>query len=118
MRRRALAKDGQDSTASEKPFARRPASVSLATLQAGRQNNMSQLNPIRSAPLASLSGIDHAFFTRSGGVSQGLYRGLNAGLGSQDLRDHVVENRRRMTVELGVAEDRLASPYQIHSGRD
>ena len=76
---------------------------------------MSQLNPIRSAPLASLSGIDHAFFTRSGGVSQGLYRGLNAGLGSQDLRDHVVENRRRMTVELGVAEDRLASPYQIHS---
>ena len=76
---------------------------------------MSNISPIKSPSLGALPGISHGFFTRQGGISTGLYEGLNAGLGSNDNRDHVVENRRRMTQALGVDENRLASPYQVHS---
>jgi YfiH family protein len=62
-----------------------------------------------------LSGIRHAFFTRSGGVSQGVYATLNGGVGSNDTPEQVAENRARMAVALGVAPDRLITPYQVHS---
>jgi len=73
------------------------------------------LAPVRSEALARLPGVAHAFFTREGGVSDGLYRGLNTGLGSRDERTRVLENRRRAAAHLGVAPDRLATPYQVHS---
>ena len=57
---------------------------------------MNKISPITAPELAELSGLQHAFFTRSGGVSSGIYKGLNAGLGSDDDHDSVVENRIRM----------------------
>jgi hypothetical protein len=65
--------------------------------------------------LASLSGIHHAFFTRHGGVSHGVYASLNGGLGSKDEPAHVAENRARMAATLGVARDNLITAYQVHS---
>jgi YfiH family protein len=65
--------------------------------------------------LAGLAGIRHGFFTREGGVSTGIYRSLNCGIGSDDKREHVLENRARVTAALGVAPERLATPYQVHS---
>jgi YfiH family protein len=65
--------------------------------------------------LAALTGIRHAFFTREGGVSDGLYATLNAGVGSRDDQEHVAENRARMAAALGVAPGALLTPYQIHS---
>ena len=65
--------------------------------------------------LSALPGIRHGFFTRQGGVSNGIYASLNCGVGSNDERAHVQENRARVAAELGVAADRLATPYQIHS---
>lgn len=67
------------------------------------------------APALQLPGIRHAFFTRQGGVSEGLYASLNGGLGSGDNPEHVRENRRRMTERLGLAPSNLVSLYQIHS---
>ncbi len=61
-----------------------------------------------------LPGIAHGFFTRLGGVSGGLYASLNCGIGSHDDRAHVLENRARVTATLGVAADRLVTPYQVH----
>lgn len=75
---------------------------------------MDKLQPLQSPHLSTL-GIRHGFFTRAGGVSKGIYRGLNVGLGSSDDREKVEENRRRVTNWLGVAEDRLVTPYQVHS---
>lgn len=63
----------------------------------------------------TLPGIDHGFFTREGGVSTGIYAGLNIGLGSADDRDAVLENRRRIADKLGVASSHLVSPHQVHS---
>ena len=70
---------------------------------------------ITAAALSALPGIRHGFFTRQGGVSDGIYASLNCGVGSADERAHVAENRARVTAELGVAADRLATPYQVHS---
>jgi len=65
--------------------------------------------------LAALEGVRHSFFTREGGVSQGIYASLNGGIGSHDVRRHVNENRARMAAALGVAPEALLSAYQIHS---
>ena len=67
------------------------------------------------APTLALSGIRHAFFTREGGVSGGLYSSLNGGVGSRDDAGHVAENRARMAATLGVAPNCLLTAYQIHS---
>lgn len=72
------------------------------------------LNPILSPALAK-SGIRHAFFTREGGVSQGLYAGLNGGIGSNDDPALVAENRQRMAEWLGVEPSHFLSLYQVHS---
>jgi polyphenol oxidase len=74
------------------------------------------LPAIRTA-LLNYPRIGHAFFTRSGGVSDGIYASLNGGVGSKDDRGAVVENRRRMAVTLGVEPDRLLVPFQVHSNR-
>ncbi len=70
---------------------------------------------LQSASLSALPNIRHAFFTRAGGVSRGLYASLNGGLGSNDAPDHVRENRSRMAVALGVASTHLVSCFQVHS---
>ena len=56
---------------------------------------MSADNMLRAASLSGLPGIRHAFFTRGGGVSGGLYASLNGGVGSRDDADKVAENRAR-----------------------
>ncbi|MEM9782247.1 MAG: peptidoglycan editing factor PgeF [Pseudomonadota bacterium] len=61
---------------------------------------------------ATLDGVRHGFFTREGGVSTGLYAGLNAGQGSGDDPEAVTENRRRVAATLGAAA--LVSARQVH----
>lgn len=70
---------------------------------------------VESSSLSALDGIRHAFFTRDGGVSAGIYESLNSGIGSQDDVAHVTENRARMARELGVDSARLITAFQIHS---
>jgi len=70
---------------------------------------------LQAESLSALDGIRHAFFTRDGGVSGGIYASLNSGIGSSDDASHVTENRARMAQALGVKPDRLITAYQIHS---
>lgn len=70
---------------------------------------------IEAAELARLSGVRHGFFTRDGGVSQGLYASLNCGLGSGDDAEAVRENRARAMGRLGLGGDRLVTLHQVHS---
>jgi YfiH family protein len=65
--------------------------------------------------LSAVPGLRHAFFTREGGVSDGIYAGLNGGLGSNDIPANVQENRRRMAERIGVAPEKFLSLHQIHS---
>jgi YfiH family protein len=70
---------------------------------------------LTSPDLSALDGISHGFFTRKGGVSSGIYSSLNVGLGSDDERAAVLENRTRVASLLGVAPGALVSPHQHHS---
>lgn len=70
---------------------------------------------MQAAALSALPGIAHGFFTREGGVSDGLYAGLNCGLGSQDDRARVIENRRRVAAALGDERWPVVTLFQTHS---
>ena len=70
---------------------------------------------IQAPALSSQPNIRHAFFTREGGASEGIYASLNGGVGSSDDPEKVQENRRRMADALSVAPDALSSVYQVHS---
>src|SRR5260370_1528503 len=65
--------------------------------------------------LGRLPGIRHGFFTRAGGVSDGVYASLNAGVGSNDAPQNVAENRARMAAALGVHPECFLTCYQVHS---
>jgi YfiH family protein len=60
-------------------------------------------------------GVVHAFMTRAGGVSMGLYQGLNCGFGSADDPDKVAINRTRALARLGLGTAALVTVQQIHS---
>jgi hypothetical protein len=75
------------------------------------------LSPVQSPLLSSKAGnaIRHGYFTREGGVSDGIYRGLNVGLGSNDERARVEENRARVSAWFGAEPEKLATVHQVHS---
>jgi YfiH family protein len=70
---------------------------------------------LQSPLLSAIPGLGHAFFSREGGVSDGIYAGLNGGLGSNDDPAAVAENRRRMAAQMGVPPSHFLSVHQIHS---
>ncbi|NBW12760.1 MAG: peptidoglycan editing factor PgeF [Caulobacteraceae bacterium] len=76
---------------------------------------MSDLPTPITHPLLTKAGMRHGFFTRQGGVSTGIFEGLNAGLGSSDDPAAVAGNRRRIAEAMGGTPDDLAACYQIHS---
>lgn len=76
---------------------------------------MTDLPVITDPRLAALPGVRHAFFTRKGGVSTGLYDSLNLGPGSRDQPDAVRENRRRAAGFFNVPPWNLLTAYQVHS---
>jgi len=70
---------------------------------------------IEASSFSSIGGIQHGFFTREGGVSDGIYGSLNTGYGSGDDAAKVAENRHRIAVLLGVNDDSLLTISQWHS---
>lgn len=63
----------------------------------------------------ALTGVHHGFFTRKGGVSSGVFEGLNCGLGSSDQAEAVRLNRTRVSDAMGVQTDALYTVHQVHS---
>lgn len=72
---------------------------------------MDQMDILRAPALA---GVPHGFLGRRGGVSTGLYAGLNVGIGSEDDAGAVLENRRR-AVDAILPGAALATVFQVHS---
>ncbi|PTQ13201.1 polyphenol oxidase [Sphingomonas oleivorans] len=69
------------------------------------------VSPIRASTLADLA---HGFLGREGGVSTGIHAGLNVGLGSDDDRAAIHENRR-LAVEAVAPGTALVTLHQVHS---
>ncbi|MSO84577.1 MAG: peptidoglycan editing factor PgeF [Rhodospirillales bacterium] len=70
---------------------------------------------INAQELARAAGVRHGFFTRQGGVSEGVYASLNCGFGSNDNPAHVAENRAIASRALGLSPEALVTVYQVHS---
>jgi YfiH family protein len=74
---------------------------------------------------SKLAGVKHGFFTRKGGVSQGIYASLNIGYGSNDNPENVKQNRNiamsafgNNFAEVDILEGcNLNTLYQIHSDK-
>jgi YfiH family protein len=63
----------------------------------------------------SLAPVRHGFFTRKGGASSGVFKGLNCGFGSSDQREVVATNRARVAEAMQVEPSHLVSVHQVHS---
>ena len=64
-----------------------------------------------------LDGFNHGFFTRLGGISKGIYKGLNCGTGSKDDHLNVQFNRKLVASEMNITLKELVTVYQVHSAR-
>ncbi|MGR3760000.1 peptidoglycan editing factor PgeF [Roseobacteraceae bacterium NS-SX3] len=62
-----------------------------------------------------LTPLRHGFFTRRGGASSGVFKGLNCGTGSSDQREAVQLNRARVAEAMGIEPQALAGVHQVHS---
>jgi YfiH family protein len=69
---------------------------------------------VQSGLLAS-PALRHAFFTREGGVSRGVFASLNCSMSSGDDLAAIAENRRRAMEALGLGLEALATVHQVHS---
>ena len=61
--------------------------------------------------------IQHAFFTRHGGKSIGLYTALNCGIGSNDNISSVLDNRALAMKALYLSASSLVTCHQTHSSK-
>lgn len=65
--------------------------------------------------LNEVSRVRHAFFTRSGGSSEGVYAGLNCGFGSGDDPARVASNRAVAMARLEQGPNALVTVRQEHT---
>lgn len=75
------------------------------------------LKPIKANALAAVPNLEHGFFTRQGGLSDGIYASLNCGVGSRDDRARVLANRALVAAHLGVTRERLLTCHQSHTAK-
>ena len=61
--------------------------------------------------------LKHCFFSRKGGFSSGLYKGLNCGRGSKDKKKNIVMNLKKVAKEMSVKNSHLILMHQTHSDK-
>lgn len=67
--------------------------------------------------LNDVSRVRHGFFTRQGGVSEGIYDSLNCGYGSGDLPANVTANRKAALAMMDQPIANLVTVRQEHTTR-
>ena len=72
---------------------------------------------IVSKKLKNFKNIRHGFFNRKGGVSLGIYKSLNCGLGSSDKKKNVLKNLKIVSKKIGCSQDKLLLLNQTHSNK-
>ena len=65
----------------------------------------------------TFKNIKHCFFSKNGGVSQGIYNSLNCGLGSGDKKKNVLNNLNIVSNKMGVNIENLFTMNQTHSNK-
>ena len=68
-----------------------------------------------SSKLKEFKNLKHCFFSRKNGVSHGLYKSLNCGLGSDDKTENVFKNLEIVSNQIGCKKRSLVTLKQTHS---
>ena len=69
---------------------------------------------IKSKKLQKFNNISHGFFNNVGGVSYGIYKSLNCGIGSYDRKKNVTKNLKIVSKKIGVKK-KIILLHQLHS---
>ncbi len=72
---------------------------------------------IKSKKLSLFSQIKHGFFNKKGGVSSGIYKSLNCGVGSKDKNINIIRNIKIVKNKLGLKSKQIYFIKQIHSNK-
>ena len=72
---------------------------------------------IISKKLKQFKDIRHGFFNQKGGVSSGIYKSLNCGIGSLDNKKNIIKNLKIACRKIGCSNKKLVLLYQIHSNK-
>ena len=72
---------------------------------------------IKSKKISQYRFISHAFFDRKGGVSKGIYKSLNCGLGSKDKKSNIYKNLKIVSKKIGFKKKNLFLLNQVHSSK-
>lgn len=67
--------------------------------------------------LKKFKKIKHCFFSRKGGFSSGLYKGLNCGRGSNDKKKNINKNLSFVKKKIKVTKNNLILMYQMHTNK-
>jgi len=70
-----------------------------------------------SKKLNKFKRIKHCFFSRKGGFSKGLYKGLNCGRGSKDSKINILKNLNYVSQKMFVKKNKLILMSQSHSAK-
>ncbi len=61
--------------------------------------------------------VDHCFFSRKNGTSEGIYESLNCGIGSKDKKENVQKNLEIVAKSFKIEKKRLILMNQTHSNK-
>ena len=70
-----------------------------------------------SKKLKKFQNIRHCFFSRKNGISQGIYKSLNCGLGSGDNKENVLKNLELVSKKIGCKQESLITLNQRHTNK-
>ena len=72
---------------------------------------------IKSKKLSKFKGIDHAFFNRLGGKSNGIFKSLNCGSGSSDKKKNILKNLEIVSSKINAKSKKIILLNQVHSNK-
>ena len=70
-----------------------------------------------SSKLKKIKDISHCFFSRKGGFSKGIYKGLNCGRGSKDSKENIYKNLEYVSKKMRISKRELILMHQTHSNK-
>ena len=71
---------------------------------------------IKSKKFQKFKNIKHGFFNNLGGVSSGIYKSLNCGIGSNDNKANVIKNLKIVSKKIDVKKN-IILLHQLHSNK-
>ena len=70
-----------------------------------------------SKKLSKFSEISHGFFNKNRGVSEGIYKSLNCGIGSKDKKINVKKNLKIVKKKINKKSKEIFLVKQIHGNK-